>query len=166
MRSKDKVDEHQDFLHFTIGKYSFITPLPNVQEVLSVPELTPVPKGPSFVQGLATVRGEILPVVNLAQQLQVADTTTEGRHQILVIRGPERKVGFLVETVCDVIEISSSAMKLAATELSEGLLSEYLIGVAKTDKGILLIIDFEKLLSLEDMDLSFTDTLADDKRSA
>lgn len=152
MKGQSEAPDQVDFLSFTLGRHGFIVPLSKIQEVLTVPELTPLPETSSYVEGVAEIRGKILPVVSLRRQLQMADPAQPERAKILVVRGPEHNVGFLVDNVSDVVPISAAALELTATEIPDGILSDYLMGVAKTDRGVLLIIDFEKLLDLKSIE--------------
>jgi twitching motility protein PilI len=84
---------------FSLGDSYFVTPLSELVEILAVPEITYLPCMQTWVMGVANVRGESLPIVNLSRYLQFSATGTETRSRILVVDHGGIRCGLWVSQV-------------------------------------------------------------------
>ncbi len=88
---------------FMLGGEQLVAPLGDVAEVLSMPDITPVPLSKSWLLGVANVRGRLMPITNLGQFLQLPTTqSTQNRTQtkkLLVIDQGNIFSGLLVDDV-------------------------------------------------------------------
>jgi purine-binding chemotaxis protein CheW len=64
---------------FTLGGHRFAVDVADAREVVVFDEMTPVPLAPSFVLGLANLRGTVMPVVDLAPLLGLPARQSEGQ---------------------------------------------------------------------------------------
>lgn len=130
-----------------------------VREVMHAPDIVRTPNMPDFVEGMVSLRGSTIPVINLVKYCQVADAE---KPEIMMITEYNRHVqGFLVHSVDSIQRLAWEDVK-APPKLSsdprQGLVT------AVTDipgKGLVMILDMEKLLSEMD-DSSANDVLFDD----
>jgi purine-binding chemotaxis protein CheW len=118
-----------------VGEEQYAVPVEHAREVLDLGELTPIPGTTANTLGLLNLRGEILPVFDLAEALGIEH---EGRaRRLLVVEQRERRAGFAVGELLDVGTLGESAHApdspyLQAVALIEG----ELVGVL--DVGLLL----------------------------
>lgn len=85
---------------FTLGDYQLVAPLGDVAEVLTVPEITPVPLAKAWMSGIANVRGRLLPITNLGNFLGLsAETSFTQNQKLLVIDQQSIFSGLLVDDV-------------------------------------------------------------------
>ncbi len=119
-----------------------------VREVIDAPELTPVPRAPSCVEGIVNLRGSVVPVVHLARRLGVE--ATGSARCIVFVEWENEVVGLLVDEVVAVIPLGDFQ--------TEGLRSgpgsvadEYVSAISRFEDGrLILVLDLVKLLDLRE----------------
>jgi len=85
---------------FRLGGETFLVPRDEVREIMSVPAaLTRVPGAREWIRGLANVRGQLLPVIDLRQYLGAGVTHTERNSRVIVVNHREIPAGLLVDEV-------------------------------------------------------------------
>lgn len=84
---------------FRIGAQRLVTPLGEVAELLRYPPLSRIPGAKSWVKGMANVRGNLLPIVDLPEFLGAGSVRLTPRSRVLVVRRGEVMVGLLVDEV-------------------------------------------------------------------
>ena len=138
---------------FSVADHLFALPLSQVQEVLSTPELTPVPLAPPAVRGLINLRGRIVTVFDLRRRLGLPPGGAEA--MTVVLRARDGGVSLLVDAVEDVVEASAQALEPPPRTLPPAL-REFLLGVRQggPDLGgrLLLVLDAERAVRLNESD--------------
>jgi len=111
-------------------------------------EPTPVPQSPFFVQGVIDLRGDIVPIIDLKKRFGVVDTKLPTR--ILVIKKDDIIVGFLVDSVTEVIRAKRNAIQEAPGKVV-GIDTEYIWGVTKRsqESHLIMLLDIDKILKIE-----------------
>jgi purine-binding chemotaxis protein CheW len=120
-----------------------------VQEIIRVSEITQVPRSPGFVKGVINLRGRIVPVVDLKRKLGLGDVEEDARpSRILVAKLKERLVGLLVDGANQVLKVPVAAIEAAPEEVVS-IDANYIRGVAKLEKRLIILMDLHKVLSAE-----------------
>jgi len=115
-----------------------------VKEVLRTPPLTKVPNMPKEVEGMAEIRGELIPVVSIAKWIGI-DEPPERKKYLLFMEFLREKVGVIIHAAKRIRRISWSDIKKAPDVLNTRL-NGRITGVVDTEEGLLLILDFEGIL--------------------
>ena len=117
-----------------------------VQEIIRVSEITQVPRSPGFVKGVINLRGRIVPVVDLKRKLGLGEVDERARpSRIVVARLKDRLVGLLVDGANQVLKVPVSTIEPAPEEVvAKG--ADYIRGVAKLDKRLIILMDLHKVL--------------------
>lgn len=115
-----------------------------VREVLRLPQITRVPNMPEFVEGMAEVRGELIPVVSLARWMGIQEPP-ERRKYLLHLEFLREKVGVIVHDAKRIMRISWADIK-KPPEVVNLKFGGRITGVVDTEEGMLLILDFEGIL--------------------
>ena len=80
-----------------VGGTEYAIDLRRVDEILTVPELTPVPRAPKFLEGVVKLRGEVVPVIDVRKRLDVVsaaiDEKSRRRQRLLICKIGRRRVG-------------------------------------------------------------------------
>jgi purine-binding chemotaxis protein CheW len=112
-----------------------------VQEVLRVGPITRVPGAPSPFIGITSLRGKILPVLDLRLRLDLPPSEAQARRRIVVVELHERLLGLLVDAVVQVLPLPASKIEPPP----EG--SDLIGGVAQVEGGrLILLLELERLL--------------------
>jgi len=132
---------------FFLGRENLAFPIGLVQEIVKPSAITRVPNAPSYVEGIANLRGNILPVVNLRKRLGMDLKEQDEATRVVVLNVNETATGMVVDGVSEVLHVDESAIE-APPDVVEGIDGQYLKGVAKTDEGnrLTLILSTEKIL--------------------
>ncbi len=123
-------------------------PLANVREVLRAPPITRVPEVPSVVRGVANVRGEIVPVVDLAARLGEGAAGEDARLLMIRVGHLDEPVGLLVDSVLRVVE-AGVRLEAAPEEARSSLPTGFVLGVANAPDGeAITVLDLDAVLDL------------------
>lgn len=134
---------------FFLGKEEYGVDVRLVQEIIRVGQITQVPRAPEFIKGVINLRGRIVPVVDLKKKLRVGEVDLSARPaRIVVVRLKERQLGLLVDGASQVLRVPLSSIEAAPEEVSE-IDSHAIRGVAKLSDRLIILMDIEKVLSLE-----------------
>lgn len=135
------------YVGFVLDEQVYCLDLSNVERVVHVVEMPPLPKAPDVVTGILNLNGEIIPVVNIRKRFNLPEKAVNLRDQLIIARTAKRKVAILADVVTGVIEILPEQM-VASEKILPG--SAYVAGVIKLPDGMVLIHDLDTLLSLEE----------------
>lgn len=119
-----------------------------VQEIIRVSEITPVPRAPESIKGVINLRGRIIPVVDLKKKLGLGDVDPGRRARIVVVKLRDRLVGLLVDAASQVLKVPVSSIDPAPDAVVE-IDADYIRGVAKLPDRLIILMDLQKILSLE-----------------
>ena len=120
-----------------------------VLEIIRMQEITKVPRTPEFVEGIINLRGKIIPVVDLRKRfsLPVTDETADNRIVVVDIDG--QGIGMVVDAVAEVMRITSGSIEPPSEAITTQE-SDYLLGIAKLDDRLIILLDMNKLLLKEE----------------
>lgn len=141
-------------LRFTIGQVTFLVPIERVREVVQLDRITPVPKFPPAVRGLMNVRGNVLPVTDLAMRFGRGTVAATAQACIVVVEvmigGVKTPVGILTESVADVISIGGDQIEPPPSFGTEVNVA-YLDGLVRIESGYALLMNIDKVFDPEDL---------------
>lgn len=134
---------------FSIGDEEFGVDILQVQEIIRTMEITKVPRAPDFVEGVINLRGKVIPIVDLRRRFGLENRAHDKHTRIIVIEINQMIVGFVVDSVSEVLRIPSGTVEPPPPVVS-GMDSEYISGVGKLQDRLLILLDLNKLLSGEE----------------
>jgi len=120
-----------------------------VQEVLRVTEIAPVPGAPAYVLGIINLRGNVVTVIDTRTRFGLPRVEMDDASRIIVIESEKQVVGMLVDAVAEVVELRESDIDPAPNVGTEES-SRYIQGVATREDGLLILVDLNKLLTDEE----------------
>ncbi len=145
------------YLSFTIAGTDYGLPILAVKEILQHEEPTAVPGVPPSIRGVINVRGQVVPVVDLAVKFGKSETVATKRACILVVEtqiGGERLVmGVLADAVNEVLDLPATEIEQAPS-FGANVKLEYLTGLGKVGKEFVLLLDVDRVLSASDGELA------------
>jgi purine-binding chemotaxis protein CheW len=134
---------------FALDREEFGLPIGQVREVVRVGDVTRVPQSRSHVRGVTNLRGRILAVVEIRTRLGLPVATLTPRSRIVVVGVHDRTLGILVDSVTQVVKVPAATVVPPPEEiLSPG--TDYITGVARWNSRLIVLLDLEKVLSLQD----------------
>jgi purine-binding chemotaxis protein CheW len=144
-----KADEIVEILTFRLMKEEFAFRISHLKEILRYQRITTVPKVPEYVLGITSLRGKVIPVIDLRLKLSLTDKLSDygSAGKILIVKGPKGPIGATVDKVTGVVRIAKSEILPPPSHLSENEL-KFVEGVALVDKRFVSIINMEETLTL------------------
>ncbi|MCU7857798.1 MAG: chemotaxis protein CheW, partial [Candidatus Thiodiazotropha sp. (ex Lucinoma borealis)] len=120
-----------------------------VQEVLRITEIAPVPGAPSYVLGIINLRGNVVTVIDTRTRFGLPSAELDDASRIIVIESEKQVVGILVDAVAEVVELRETEID-AAPNVGTEESSRYIQGVATQEDSLLILVDLNKLLTDEE----------------
>jgi purine-binding chemotaxis protein CheW len=117
-----------------------------VQEVLRVTEIAPVPGAPPYVLGIINLRGNVVTVLDTRSRFGLMPKEIDDSSRIVIIESDKQVVGILVDSVAEVVELRGSEIDSAPNVGNEES-SRYIQGVASRNDDLLILVDLNKLLT-------------------
>jgi purine-binding chemotaxis protein CheW len=149
-----ELEEYVQMISFSIGAELFGVKILVVQEIIMIPEVTKIPNSPDFVEGVINLRGNIIPVLDLRKRLRLRNVSRADERKagtrIIVVETEGNITGFIVDAVSKVISVPSAKVFPPPEILVAGVQSQYIAGVVHLPEGILIILDFKKVLSMDE----------------
>jgi purine-binding chemotaxis protein CheW len=115
-----------------------------IHEVIRIPPITPLPGAPAFLVGVATHRGDVLGVVDLARLLGRGETRISNRSRMAIARSDGMVVAVLADRVAGLVRFPASSLQPAPLG-AEG--SELISGII-FESETLYILDLRRALSI------------------
>ena len=120
-----------------------------VQEVLRVTEIAPVPGAPHYVLGIINLRGNVVTVIDTRMRLGLPTSEVTDATRVVIIEGAKHVVGILVDCVAEVVDLRMSEVE-SAPNVGSDESARYIQGVASRDDELLILVDLNKLLTDEE----------------
>jgi purine-binding chemotaxis protein CheW len=134
---------------FHLGDEAYGINVMQVQEVLRVSEIAPVPGAPHYVLGIVNLRGNVVTVIDARSRLGLDPKEVDDASRIVIIEAGGQVVGILVDSVAEVMDLRTSEIESPPSVGSDES-SKYIQGVASVNGGLLILVDLNKLLSDEE----------------
>ncbi|QOR68360.1 chemotaxis protein CheV [Cytobacillus suaedae] len=133
-----------EIVEFSIGANKFGINVIKVKEIMNPVAITKIPHSHKNVEGIIELRGEVLPVVNVATALGFEQSADPSLDKFIVTEFNKQKIVFHVHQVTQIHRISWDKIEKPST-VYQGLQS-HITGVIKLNGEVLLLIDFEKIV--------------------
>jgi len=135
------------FTVFKIGKEDFGIEISRVVEILNTQKVYSLPELPDFLSGVITVRGEVIPLLDLRKRFGILSSDT--KELIILIRYDSEKIGLLVDEIKEIISLNPEEI-IVPPAIFKGLKERYLAGLGKKDEGIIILLNIDYLLTSEE----------------
>ncbi len=133
-----------EIVEFGIGQNKFAINVMKVKEILNPVQVVVIPNAHPYVEGIMELRGEVLPVINVAAALGLQESTNPQQDKFIVAEFNQQKTVFHVHTVSQIHRISWTQIE-KPSDMYQGQESQ-IIGVIKLGGDMVLFLDFEKIL--------------------
>jgi purine-binding chemotaxis protein CheW len=155
-RNQNAGQEEQESLMklvgFLIGEELIGVDIMTVQEIIRETSITPIPNAPDFIEGVINLRGIIIPIIDLRKRLKMAQNNNPNADNWIIILTVEgRMTGFIVDLVTKVLNVPKKSLKPAPDIVVAGLKSQYVRGVCKLDQRLLILLDFNRILMVDEI---------------
>ncbi|MGO9415587.1 MAG: chemotaxis protein CheW [Syntrophobacteraceae bacterium] len=148
-----RVDRECKYLTFSLGDEEYGIGILRVKEIIGMMRITPIPQAPEYVKGIINLRGKVIPVIDLRVRFAMASVSYTERRCIVVVEidaaTGRLHMGIVVDSVSEVVNIKSSDIEDTPC-FGITLNTEYILGMAKTEGDVKILLDIDRLLTSEE----------------
>ena len=138
-------------LTFSLDNVLYGVNVHQVREVKNFEGVTPVPYAPPYVKGVTNLRGEVIPVIDLRERFGIQAKKGAEDAGIMVIVQDKHPIGVMVDSVMEVLTLPKKDIESNPDSLITDK-SEAVLGVAKHDKDLIILLDLMKVVSKKDIE--------------
>ncbi|MEM8944608.1 MAG: chemotaxis protein CheW [Planctomycetota bacterium] len=136
----------EQYATFHVGNLLLGVDIRQVQEINRQLDVTAVPQAPECVRGVINLRGEVTTVIDLRTILGLEQTEVTRSSRNLIVNSEGESVGFLVDSISDILSLSSDQISPPPTNI-KGVQGKYFLGVHTLDSEILVLLNVEEALA-------------------
>jgi purine-binding chemotaxis protein CheW len=133
---------------FLLGDDEFGFHIDRVQEIIRyrTVRVTQIPNAPEMIEGVINLRGRLIPTVDLRKRFDRPAETTSRATRVVVVNVAGRTVGLIVDAVLEVAKVGTHTLE-PLPEMASGVDSEFVEGVCRVDRGLVVVLDLERMFS-------------------
>jgi purine-binding chemotaxis protein CheW len=140
-------DELIQWVTFKLDEEIYGINVMQVQEVVRLPEIAPVPGAPSSVIGIINLRGNVVTVIDTRQRFGLSPREPDDATRIVITEVDKQVIGILVDSVAEVVNLRMSEIETTPNLGEDNESSIYIQGIYSKNDDILILVDVNKLLT-------------------
>lgn len=148
------MSERTEYLTFFVRGEEYAIGLRRVREVITFDAITRIPHMPPAVRGVTNVRGQVVPVLDLAIKFHGQPTVPDSRTCIVlvesVVDGAPTTLGLITETVGQVLALAEGEV-LPPPSFGTPIRTEFLAGMGRAGKKFALFLEIDRLLEVDEL---------------
>ncbi len=146
METNTLQQDEQQLVVFDLSTEAYGVDIGAVREIIRLQYITKVPRTPEFVEGVINLRGKVIPVVDLRKRFGLPAEEESKENRIVVVDIGAQDIGVIVDAVTEVLRIATESVEPPASVIITAD-SEYLLGIAKLDSRLIILLDLEQVLT-------------------
>jgi purine-binding chemotaxis protein CheW len=139
--------EYLEYLCFRVSDEIYGINIMDIKEIIKPREVTEVPRAPSFVSGIISLRGIIIPIIDMLDRLGLPRETVTGRERVIVVRHGNSFSGLLVDEIIQVVHIAKDCLE-AAPAVLEGIDRDFVSGIGRADGRMIILLNLENVADI------------------
>ncbi len=133
------------YLTFALAAEEYGLAVVKVREIISMRDVTAVPKTPEYVKGVIDLRGKVIPITDLRLRFGLAEIERTAETCIIVVSVNDVDMGVIVDKVLEVLDIAAEDIE-DAPAFGENVDTDFIRGMAKEGGHVTTLLDIEKAL--------------------
>ena len=138
---------------FNLGNERYGVDISQVREIIKPTQITRIPNAPDFVEGVINLRGQITTIINLRKRFGLEPKPIDNNTRIIVVEYNNAVIGMMVDTVNEVKYLSTEDIEALPSIITAREEAKFLKGVGKLPDGLLILIDLNKVLSEDEVEI-------------
>jgi purine-binding chemotaxis protein CheW len=119
----------------------------DIKEIIKPREVTEIPRAPKFVSGIISLRGTIIPIIDMRARLGLPRENVIGKERVVVIKHAQSFSGLLVDEVIQVVRINNENMEPAPSVL-EGIDRDFVNGIGRSVGRLIIILNLKSIADI------------------
>jgi len=153
---KVMADKEGKYLTFTLANEEYGIGILKIKEIIGMMSITTVPRTPEFMKGVINLRGKVIPVIDLRLRFKMEPMDYTDRTCIIVVEiGSQAgtvQIGAVVDSVSEVLNVGGKDIE-ETPSFGTKLDTEYILGMAKMEGGVKILLDIDKVLTSDELSL-------------
>lgn len=137
----------EPFIFFDLAGTGYAVRSRDILQLEMVGDITPVPNAPPFVDGVVSLRGKVVPVVNLRARFGFERVERDLRSRLLVVRSGTRTVALLVDSAREFATIPADKIQPPPDTIAP-IDGRYLEGFTELGDRLVLLLDIAEVVNL------------------
>ncbi|KXX67516.1 chemotaxis protein CheW [Flammeovirga sp. SJP92] len=148
----DEQEKKSNIIVFRLGEEEYGLRIDQIKEVVITPRITKIPLTPSYVRGVANIRGNILAIIDLEDKFSLNNTINETSGYTLVVESHEFNMAILVKDVPNTLSVADADIDYTPAVVTEmhGE-QDYINGIIKIEDRLIILIDIFKIITKDDL---------------
>lgn len=159
-------EQHGKYLTFNLGAEEYGIAIGKIREIIGMMKVVAIPGMPGYMKGVINLRGRVIPIIDLRLRFDMEEAAYSERTCIIVVKigaGRENRLvtGIVVDSVCEVLNIKAEEIE-PAPAFGAALDTAFIMGMAKSNGGVKILLDIERILRPEEISLLATADAAEE----
>jgi len=146
-KSPSDLERNLEYLCFRVSDEIYGINIMDIKEITKPREVTEIPRAPEFVSGIISLRGTIIPIIDMRLRLGLTRENTTGKERIVVIKNQQSYSGLLVDEVIQVVRVDKENMEPAPSVL-EGIDRDFVSGIGRSAGRIIIILNLDSIADI------------------
>lgn len=140
-------EECLEYLCFRVSDEIYGINIMDIKEIIKPREVTEIPRAPKFVSGIISLRGTIIPIIDMRARLGLSREHVIGKDRVVIIKCDQSFSGLLVDEVIQVVRINKENMEPAPSVL-EGIDRDFVNGIGRSGGRLIIILNLRSVADL------------------
>lgn len=147
-------DMISQYLSFELAGELYGVDILRVQEIKGWTQVTRIPNTPEYMRGVLNLRGTVVPIIDMRMRFNLENTDYTATTVVIVLsvksETGERVIGFVVDAVSDVLNVTPENMK-ETPDFGRAVNTEFISGLASIGENMVMLLDVDKLFDADEM---------------
>lgn len=142
--------DFEEFLCIRVSNETYGIPIMKIKEIITLRPVTEIPRAPAFVRGVISLRGMIMPVLDMTCRLGLDRSASRGGERVVVVKSGagDSFTGLLVDQVTQVARIASNRIEAAPVTL-DGIDRDFVRGIGRTENRMIILLNIETIVNIQ-----------------
>ena len=140
---------------FELGGENYGIDIMQVEGIVQVQQIRPIPYAPEYVEGIFNLRGEIIPVINLHRRFRLKQLELSEEDKLLsgmvILAIDDMHLAVIIDKVSRVVRVNTDDIQ-PPPQMISGIGAEYIQGVVNNEKNYLIILDARRLFNMRELE--------------
>ena len=133
---------------FKLGDEEYGIEIDKVQDIITVPTISPIINSPFSILGMSNFRGKLISVMDLRKRLGLPEQPLSRKSRIIVVKIKNELLGLLVDQVTQVLKVNESEMENAPNYDSQ-VDQAYIHGIYHVEDRLMILLDIDQIIEIE-----------------
>jgi purine-binding chemotaxis protein CheW len=140
---------------FELGGETYGIDIMQVEGIVQVQQIRPIPYAPEYVEGIFNLRGEIIPVINLHRRFRLKQMDLSEEDKLLsgmvILAIDDMHLAVMIDKVSRVVRVNQDDIQ-PPPQMISGIGAEYIQGVVNNEDNYLIILDARRLFNMRELE--------------